>query len=67
MGMFYAYGGALIDEDEIQAKTEAGHFARFSQRRSDDAGNAVIDFSTGRMTANDGERRRTATNDGEPR
>jgi hypothetical protein len=51
--MFYAYGGALIDEDEIQAKTEAGHFARFSQRRSDDAGNAVIDFSTGRMTAND--------------
>lgn len=53
MGMFYAYGGALIDEDEIQAKTEAGHFARFSQRRSVDPGNAVIDFSTGRMTAND--------------
>ncbi|MGI9474045.1 MAG: hypothetical protein ACR2NZ_21070 [Rubripirellula sp.] len=53
MGMFYAYGGALIDEDEIQAKTEAGHFARFGQRRSVDPNNAVIDFSTGRMTADD--------------
>ena len=51
MGMFYAYGGALIDEDEIQAKTESGHFANFTKQRSSDPGNAVIDFSTGRMTA----------------
>lgn len=51
MGMFYAYGGALIDEDEIQAKTEAGHFAHFARESRKNPDSATIEFSTGRMLA----------------
>lgn len=49
MGIFYAYGGALIDEDEIQSKTENGQFAEFADQAERSPGSAAIDFSTGRM------------------
>ncbi|TWU57614.1 hypothetical protein [Rubripirellula reticaptiva] len=53
MGMFYAYGGALIDENEIQAKTESGEFASFARSAMKAPADASIDFSTGRLTAAD--------------
>ncbi len=53
MGMFYAYGGALIDENEIMAKTESGEFASFARSSQKAPGEAAIDFSTGRLTAAD--------------
>ncbi|QDT07645.1 hypothetical protein K227x_60730 [Rubripirellula lacrimiformis] len=53
MGMFYAYGGALIDEDEILAKTESGEFASFSHHASDSPADAALEFSTGRLTVAD--------------
>ncbi|TWU58804.1 hypothetical protein Poly51_15840 [Rubripirellula tenax] len=51
MGMFYAYGGALIDENEILAKTESGEFASFARSAMKAPADAAMDFSTGRLTA----------------
>lgn len=53
MGMFYAYGDALIDEDEILAKAESGDFAEFAKQASRSSGDASMDFSTGRLSARD--------------
>ncbi len=53
MGMFYAYGDALIDEDEIVEKVESGQFAKFRQAAAIAPSSATIDFSTGRMSGHD--------------